>query len=43
MLMKKLKYQNFDVNELLKKHIFNVIKSKLMCFHKFCKIVKLED
>ena len=40
--MKKLKNQNFDVNEL-KKRICNVIKSKPACFHKFCKIVKLED
>ena len=42
MLMKKLKNQNFDVNEL-KKRICNVIKSKPACFHKFCKNVKLED
>ena len=42
MSMKKLKNQNFDVNEL-KKLICNVIKSKPACFHKFCKIFKLED
>ena len=38
--MKKLKNQNFDVNEL-KERICSVIKSKPACFHEFYKLLKL--